>query len=75
MRPCVNAVLRLIRALVDVDIVVLTLLLQLCTLSAAGGELLKQCPLFDVLVVDEAAQALEPATLIPLGLIKPSERR
>lgn len=49
------------------------LLRQLCTLSAAGGELLKACPLFDVLVVDEAAQALEPATLIPLGLIKPSE--
>ncbi len=28
-------------------------------------------PLFDVVVVDEAAQALEPATLIPLQLIKP----
>lgn len=50
--------------------------LQLCTLSAAGGDLLNAFPagagpLFDVVVVDEAAQALEPATLIPLQLIKP----
>jgi hypothetical protein len=27
-----------------------------------------------VVVVDEAAQALEPATLIPLQLIKPGEK-
>eukprot|EP00879_Flechtneria_rotunda_P007634 GHRR01008006.1.p1 GENE.GHRR01008006.1~~GHRR01008006.1.p1 ORF type:complete len:1552 (+),score=731.37 GHRR01008006.1:78-4658(+) len=50
----------------------------LCTLSAAGGDLLGcwpagAAPLFDVLVVDEAAQALEPATLIPLQMLKPSE--
>jgi hypothetical protein len=50
--------------------------LQLCTLSAAGGDLLNAFPagagpLFDVVVVDEAAQALEPATLIPLQHIKP----
>jgi hypothetical protein len=49
--------------------------LQLCTLSSAGGDLLNQVqagevPQFDILVVDEAAQALEPATLIPLQLIK-----
>lgn len=53
--------------------------LQLCTLSAAGGDLLNAFPagagpLFDVVVVDEAAQALEPATLIPLQLIKPGRR-
>lgn len=52
--------------------------LQLCTLSASGGDLLNAfpaggAPLFDVVVVDEAAQALEPATLIPLQLIKPGE--
>lgn len=51
---------------------------QLCTLSAAGGELLScvqsgEVPLFDVLLVDEAAQALEPATLIPLQLLKRGE--
>lgn len=49
---------------------------QLCTLSASGGDLLNAfppgaAPLFDVVVVDEAAQALEPATLIPFQLIKP----
>lgn len=52
------------------------LCVQLCTLSASGGDLLNAfppgaAPLFDVVVVDEAAQALEPATLIPFQLIKP----
>jgi hypothetical protein len=32
-------------------------------------------PPFDVLLVDEAAQALEPATLIPWQLLKPGEGR
>lgn len=32
-------------------------------------------PLFDALVIDEAAQALEPATLIPFQLIKPGASR
>jgi senataxin len=49
---------------------------QLCTLSASGGDLKHAfppgaAPQFDVVVVDEAANALEPATLIPLQLIKP----
>lgn len=56
------------------------LCLQMCTLSASGGDLLNAfppgaAPLFDVVVVDEAAQALEPATLIPLQLIKPGEHK
>lgn len=51
----------------------------MCTLSAAGGDLLHcfpagvEAPLFDVLVVDEAAQALEPATLIPMQMLKPGK--
>jgi superfamily I DNA and/or RNA helicase len=54
------------------------LCLQLCTLSASGGDLLNAfppgpAPLFDVVVVDEAAQALEPATLIPFQLVKPGK--
>lgn len=31
-------------------------------------------PLFDALVIDEAAQALEPATLIPFTLLKPGAK-
>jgi superfamily I DNA and/or RNA helicase len=47
-------------------------------LSAAGGDLINLWPSsadppFDVLVVDEAAQALEPATLIPMQLLKKGE--
>lgn len=38
-----------------------------CTLSFAGSALLQQISRpFDVVVIDEAAQAVEPATLIPL---------
>lgn len=55
------------------------------TLSGCGGDLYATCfesasnckatniseqNLFDVVVIDEAAQALEPATLIPLQLLK-----
>jgi superfamily I DNA and/or RNA helicase len=31
-------------------------------------------PLFDAIIVDEAAQALEPATLIPFVLLKPGAK-
>ncbi|CAG9467508.1 unnamed protein product [Pedinophyceae sp. YPF-701] len=58
------------------------------TLSTAGGELAqlllaqgasmgvdaRRATLIDAIVVDEAAQALEPATLIPLQLLSPSGR-
>ena len=38
-----------------------------CTLSFAGSGLLQRLSRpFDVVVIDEAAQAVEPATLIPL---------
>jgi hypothetical protein len=48
-----------------------------CTLSGAGGDLLSlwpagHAPAFDAVVVDEAAQALEPAALIPLQLLRGS---
>ncbi len=64
-------------------------LFQVCTLSAAGGDVVslwapgpggltsasagfpQECRVFDACIVDEAAQALEPATLIPLQLLKP----
>jgi predicted DNA helicase len=36
-----------------------------CTNSAAGGEFLKERE-FDVVFIDEAAQAMEPSTLIPI---------
>lgn len=60
--------------------VILAAEVVLCTLSAAGGDLLGAfppgaAPQYDVLVVDEAAQALEPATLIPLQLVKPGSGR
>ncbi len=49
-----------------------------CTLSTAGGELLSmwplgnaQAPRFGALVIDEAAQAVEPAALIPMQLLAP----
>ncbi|XP_031505640.1 uncharacterized protein LOC116267851 isoform X2 [Nymphaea colorata] len=57
------------------------------TLSGCGGDIYAVCSesissnrfgrpseefLFDVVVIDEAAQALEPATLIPLQLLKSS---
>ncbi|KAK8967609.1 putative helicase MAGATAMA 3 [Platanthera guangdongensis] len=41
------------------------------TSSSNSGRFTDQC-FFDVVVVDEAAQALEPATLIPLQLLKSS---
>ena len=39
-----------------------------CTLSLSGGGLLdrESCGTFDVVVIDEAAQAIEPSTLVPL---------
>ncbi|XP_078433844.1 P-loop containing nucleoside triphosphate hydrolases superfamily protein [Wolffia australiana] len=55
------------------------------TLSGCGGDLYsacfdfsaqnrlgdsRECSLFDAVIIDEAAQALEPATLIPLQLLK-----
>ncbi|GAB4823482.1 hypothetical protein N2152v2_010528 [Parachlorella kessleri] len=48
-----------------------------CTLSAAGGDLAALMPPgvgFDALICDEAAQALEPSTLIPLQLLAPGAR-
>ncbi|KAM0943249.1 putative DNA helicase [Dioscorea sansibarensis] len=60
------------------------------TLSGCGGDLYEVCSesassnkfgsfseqtLFDVVVIDEAAQALEPATLIPLQLLKSNRTR
>ena len=44
-------------------------------MSCAGGELCKLWPLaetprYDALVIDEAAQAVEPAALIPLQLLQ-----
>lgn len=50
-----------------------------CTLSSAGGDLVGMwppghAPLFDALVIDEAAQALEPSALIPFSLLKPSSK-
>lgn len=45
------------------------------TLISAGGELKQLLPhnvLFDAVVIDEAAQALEPASLIALQLLKPN---
>ncbi|GMH33013.1 hypothetical protein BSKO_00847 [Bryopsis sp. KO-2023] len=52
------------------------------TLSSAAGDLASLCNSgsvakhisFDALIVDEAAQALEPSTLVPLKLLKPSAR-
>ncbi|GAB2293091.1 hypothetical protein Dimus_038244 [Dionaea muscipula] len=41
------------------------------TLSCRTGSMSQQC-LFDAVIIDEAAQALEPATLIPLQLLKSS---
>lgn len=55
---------------------VFTAIAQLCTLSTAGSsdmrEAAKGVAAFDYVIVDEAANALEPATLIPLSLLKPS---
>ncbi|KAG1653968.1 hypothetical protein FOA52_008664 [Chlamydomonas sp. UWO 241] len=53
--------------------------ITVCTLSAAGGELVSgwppgRAPRFDALVIDEAAQALEPATLIPMQLLRSGAR-
>ncbi|MEW5299031.1 MAG: hypothetical protein WDW36_002086 [Sanguina aurantia] len=50
-----------------------------CTLSSSGGDLLSAwppgtAPRFDALVIDEAAQALEPAALIPLQLLRPGAK-
>ncbi|KAK1290120.1 putative helicase MAGATAMA 3 [Acorus calamus] len=58
------------------------------TLSGCGGDLYGVCSdsasrcgnlsehsLFDAVVIDEAAQALEPATLIPLQLLKSSRTK
>ncbi|KAK9903356.1 hypothetical protein WJX75_003688 [Coccomyxa subellipsoidea] len=46
-----------------------------CTLSSAGGELLTilatGLQFFDAIIIDEAAQAVEPAALIPLQMLKP----
>lgn len=39
--------------------------------NASSSSSSSTMPLFDALVVDEAAQALEPATLIPLQLLRP----
>ncbi|XP_020264278.1 helicase SEN1 [Asparagus officinalis] len=64
--------------LMEAEIVVTTLsgcggdLYGVCSESASNnkfGRFSEQC-LFDVVVIDEAAQALEPATLIPLQLLK-----
>jgi hypothetical protein len=50
------------------------------TLSGCGGDVYSACKeskgaeaggLFDAVIIDEAAQALEPATLIPLQLLAP----
>ncbi|CAL8465380.1 g4916 [Coccomyxa elongata] len=47
-----------------------------CTLSTAGGELLTilagGSDIFDAVIIDEAAQAVEPAALIPLQMLKPN---
>lgn len=40
----------------------------------AGGWPPGSAPRYDALIVDEAAQALEPATLIPMQLLKPGSR-
>ncbi|KAA6418527.1 MAG: hypothetical protein FRX49_11473 [Trebouxia sp. A1-2] len=50
-----------------------------CTLSSAGGDLLSLVKgvgsdpsmLFNAIMIDEAAQALEPAALVPLQLLAP----
>ncbi|XP_073000501.1 uncharacterized protein [Typha latifolia] len=62
----------------------------LTTLSGSGGDIYGVCSesssagrfgnfseqtLFDVVIIDEAAQALEPATLIPLQLLKSNETK
>ncbi|BDA50111.1 probable helicase SEN1 at C-terminar half [Coccomyxa sp. Obi] len=49
-----------------------------CTLSTAGGELLTILAagshFFNEVIIDEAAQAVEPAALIPLQMLKPNGR-
>lgn len=53
---------------------------QFSTLSSAAGELTSLCSFgtkeqqiaFDALIVDEAAQAIEPALLVPFRLLRPT---
>ncbi|KAJ1700232.1 hypothetical protein LUZ63_000011 [Rhynchospora breviuscula] len=64
--------------LMDAQIVVATLsgaggdLYSVCSEAASAGKFgnISENTLFDVVIIDEAAQALEPATLIPLQLLK-----
>ena len=43
--------------------------LTFCTLAVAGSYVVRSAPPVDALVIDEASQATEPETLIPLGAL------